>query len=207
MPPDVESTSEDTFASYAIKMWGKATGDANMEARGNLMLAIQARALSNYFLMQAGNAVQPPNFIGNKADGILFENKVDHTTYFGTNVEYIEGSVRDVIGGRADRRRIHMLPLGSHSGLTRPAGFVREEWATYFSGGRVDAVAGGWRGILYANHALVDPVSAWGFFSQPNFDMTLLDAGASLSWYLTMAATLGGVAGQAASGYNVSYSA
>jgi endo-1,3(4)-beta-glucanase len=91
IPQDIESSSEDTFASYAIKMWGRVTGDANMEARGNLMLAIQARALSNYFLMQRNNVIQPPRFIGNKADGILFENKVDHATYFGTNIEYIEG--------------------------------------------------------------------------------------------------------------------
>jgi endo-1,3(4)-beta-glucanase len=97
-----------------------------------------------------------------------------------------------------------MLPLGPHSGLTRPADFVREEWVAYFSGGRADAVTGRWRGILYANLALVDPVSAWTFFNQPNFDMTSLDAGASLSWYLTMTATLGGAAGQAASGYNSS---
>jgi glycosyl hydrolase family 81 len=33
---DLESSSEDTFASYAIKMWGKVTGDANMEARGDV---------------------------------------------------------------------------------------------------------------------------------------------------------------------------
>jgi len=33
---DQESTSEDGFASYAIKMWGKITGDANMEKRGSL---------------------------------------------------------------------------------------------------------------------------------------------------------------------------
>jgi endo-1,3(4)-beta-glucanase len=97
-----------------------------------------------------------------------------------------------------------MIPLGSHSGLTRPVEFVKEEWATYFDSGRVDAVAGAWRGILYANLAFIDPVSAWNFFSQPNFDMSLLDGGASLSWYLTLAATLGGVSGQQASGYNVS---
>src|ERR1700761_5805628 len=98
-----------------------------------------------------------------------------------------------------------MLPLAPNSGLTRPAEFVKEEWATYFDNGRADAVAGGWRGILYANLALEDPVTAWNFFSQPNFDMSLLDAGASLSWYLTMAATLGGVSGAAASGFNGSY--
>jgi len=90
---DEESSSEDTFASYAIKMWGKVSGDANMEARGNLMLAIQARSLSNYFLMESTNKNQPANFIGNKVTGILFDAKVDHTTYFGTNIEYIEGYV------------------------------------------------------------------------------------------------------------------
>jgi len=68
---DEESSSEDGFASYALKMWGRTIGDPNMEARGNLMLAIQARSFSNYFLMQTNNTVQPPRFIGNKADGIV----------------------------------------------------------------------------------------------------------------------------------------
>lgn len=57
------------------------------------MLAIQARSFDNYFLMQSTNKVQPAKFIGNKVTGILFEEKVDHTTYFGANVEYIEGYV------------------------------------------------------------------------------------------------------------------
>lgn len=110
MSADQESSSEDSFASYAIKMWGKVTGDANMEARGNLMLAIQARAFSNYFLMQSDNAAEPANFIGNKAVGITFEDKNDHTTYFGANIEYIEGyalpppspSFRKLEAGRRD---------------------------------------------------------------------------------------------------------
>jgi endo-1,3(4)-beta-glucanase len=55
------------------------------------MLAIQARSLSSYFLMEEDNTIQPAEFIGNKADGIMFEDKVDHTTYFGLNIEYIEG--------------------------------------------------------------------------------------------------------------------
>ena len=50
-----------------------------MEARGNLMLAVQKRAFSNYFLMESSNTNQPANFIGNKVTGILFENKCDHT--------------------------------------------------------------------------------------------------------------------------------
>ncbi|KAI5923546.1 glycoside hydrolase family 81 protein [Camillea tinctor] len=170
---DQESSSEDAMHSYAIKMWGKTTNDANMEARGNLMLSLTARSLSAYYLYQSTNMVQPSRFIGNKVAGILFENKCDHTTYFGASPEYVQG--------------IHMLPLLPSTRLTRPANFVREEWATYFDRGRADQVAGGWRGILYANLATVDPQAAWDVLAN-NFDRAALDGGASLTWYLAYAA-------------------
>lgn len=108
----------------------------------------------------------------------LFENKIDHTTYFGSNIEYIQG--------------IHMIPLMPFSTLSRTQEFVTEEWDCYFSDGRVDSVAGGWRGILYANLAIIDPHDSYAFFSNNSFDMSLLDGGASLTWYLTYAAALGG---------------
>jgi endo-1,3(4)-beta-glucanase len=41
--------------------------------------------------MESDNVHQPPSFIGNKVPGITFENKVDHNTYFGSNLEYIQG--------------------------------------------------------------------------------------------------------------------
>ncbi|MCJ1274857.1 hypothetical protein MMC21_002655 [Puttea exsequens] len=178
---DEESSSEDAFCSYAIKMWGHVIGDTSTEARGNLMLAIQARTLSNYFLMQSNNVNQPANFIGNKATGILFENKIDHTTYFGMNAEYIQG--------------IHMLPLSPSSAYTRPASFILEEWNTYFnhtSPYPASNIQGGWKGILYGNLACIDPRTAWQFFSQQGFYGSWLDGGASRTWYLAFAAALGG---------------
>ena len=172
---DQESTSEDTFATYALKMWGKIIRDPNMEARGNLQLAVQARSLRNYFLLESDNQNQPPQFLPNKVTGILFENKIDHTTYFGSNTEYIEG--------------IHMIPLNPSSAYTRQQKFVTEEWNTYFSGGRVDQVTGGWKGILYANLALVDPQRSYNFFADPGFN-TQLDGGASRTWYLAYSAAM-----------------
>lgn len=68
---DQESTSEDTMFAYAIKMWGKTSGDASMEARGNLMLGILSRSLNDYFLMRSNNVNQPKDFIGNKVTGIV----------------------------------------------------------------------------------------------------------------------------------------
>ncbi|CZT13426.1 related to glucan 1,3-beta-glucosidase [Rhynchosporium graminicola] len=175
---DQESSSEDSMSAYALKMWGRTIGDANLEARGNLQLAITARSLQNYYLYTSDNNVQPQNFIENKVAGILFENKVDHTTFFGTKIEFIQG--------------IHMLPLLPSSALTRTSTFVQEEWDTYFSDGRADAAEGGWKSVLYSNLALSDPKASWRFFTQPNFDASWLDGGASRTWYMAIAAGLGG---------------
>lgn len=175
------------------------------------MLAVQKRAFENYFLMETGNVNQPEHFVGNKVTGILFENKCDHVyvflllaalhlflavapkclcakvqeeadddsrTYFGANPEFIEG--------------IHMIPINPSSGYTRNQKFIKEEWATYFDNGRVDHVAGGWRGILYSNLALIDPKAAYEWFSGPNFNAQYLDNGATLTWYLALSAGLGG---------------
>lgn len=174
-----ESSSEDTMASYGLKMWGQVINDKNMEARGNLMLAIQARSLQDYYLYENSNTVLPAAFIGNKAAGILFENKIDHTTYFGANPEFIQG--------------IHMIPLMPFSSYIRTPTFVQEEWAAYFSNGSyIDTVQGGWKGILEANYAISNPSASYQFFSDPAFNSTFLDGGASQTWYLAYSAALGG---------------
>ncbi|KAF4555038.1 Glycosyl hydrolase family 81 C-terminal domain-containing protein [Elsinoe fawcettii] len=178
---DQESSSEDSLACYAIKMWGRISGDVAMEARGALMMAVQKRAVQSYYLFASDNSVQPSRFIPNKVAGILFENKLDHATYFGLNIEYIQG--------------IHMIPLFPFSPYVRSRTFVQEEWDTYFSNGRVDSIAAGWRGILYANLALIDPTTSWNWFSNRNFDVQYLDGGASLTWYRAWSAALGGSRG------------
>jgi endo-1,3(4)-beta-glucanase len=173
---DQESTSEDTFATYALMMWGKIIQDPNMKARGTLQLAVQKRSLRNYFLLESTNQNQPKQFIPNKVTGILFENKVDHTTYFGGNIEYVQG--------------IHMIPLNPSSAYTRSSNFVREEWDTYFSNGRAEDVNGGWRSILKANQALIDAQASYDFFASPDFSGEQLDGGASRTWYLAYSAAL-----------------
>lgn len=85
-----------------------------------------------------------------------------------------------------------MLPLNPSSTLTRTRTFVSQEWAKYFKD-RADKVVGGWRGILYANLAIVDSKASWRFFADPKFDNAWLDSGASRTWYLAWAAGLGGI--------------
>ncbi|RPB16446.1 glycoside hydrolase [Morchella conica CCBAS932] len=170
---DQESTSEDMNCGYAIKLWGNVVGDAKIEGRGNLMMALMKRSFNEYFLLKAGNKAHPWNFIANKVTGILFENKVDHSTYFGANIEYIQG--------------IHMIPLTPASAYYRDAQFCREEWDQWFSN-RTAGINDGWKGILYANVALFQPQSSWLFFAQEGFKNEWLDGGASRSWYLAQAA-------------------
>ena len=87
--------------------------------------------------------------------------------------------------------RIHMIPLNPSSAYIRSKKFVAEEWQSYFRDGAVapaHTVGGGWRGLLYANLAIIDPVASYRFFSQDNFDYGWLDGGASRTWYLAYAA-------------------
>jgi endo-1,3(4)-beta-glucanase len=216
-----ESTSEDAFAAYAMKMWGHVTGDPNMEARGNLQLAIMKNSFSNYFYYSPDNAVQPATFARNVVSGILFENKLDHSTFFGNRPEFVQG--------------IHMLPVSPITSYIRPNTFVAYEWATYFQSqiplsvtpdpvtGVIPAIGtygGGyncsertgmsrlincaspeWKGLLIGNIAQVDPTLAWDYFANvggamhggDGFDWRSVTGSGSRTWYLAYAAAFRGL--------------
>ncbi|CCT63298.1 related to glucan 1,3-beta-glucosidase [Fusarium fujikuroi IMI 58289] len=178
---DQESSAEDAFSTYAIKMWGKVTGDASLEARGNLQLAVTARSLQSYFLLASDNRVQPANFIGNRATGILWDRKVNHTTYFGDNIAYIQG--------------IHMLPIVPSSAYVRKPSFVRQEWDQYFAGNKSGSLSsGGFAGHIYANLAIADragAIESHAFFRNQTTDSPYL-SGLSLTWDLAYTAAFGG---------------
>ncbi|KAL6917674.1 hypothetical protein ACHAP8_000421 [Fusarium lateritium] len=179
---DQESSSEDMMSVYAMKMWGTVIKDTNMVARANLQLAVMSRAMQAYYYYTTTNTVQPKNFIGNKVAGILFENKVHHTTWFSADIEAVQG--------------IHMIPILPYSNLARTGTFVQQEWDTYFNKGRVDKFNNLWKGIIYGNYATIQPKTAWSFFTQSKFDPVWIDGGASRTWYMAYAAVvtaLGGI--------------
>lgn len=129
-----------------------------------------------YMLMSQDNTVQPSQFVPNFVTGILFMNKADYTTYFGTNIEYIHG--------------IQMIPLTPISSFIRSKSFVSAEWAAKLKS-IVGSVNSGWRGILMANLAISDTTTAWSFFTN-GFSSSWLDDGASLTWYLAFVAGMAG---------------
>ena len=87
---DEESSSEDALFAYAIKMWGRVSGDESMEARGNVMLSVLARTMQSYFLLESGNANQPGNFIGNKVTGIVSFVLLFFPFFFSFTSDYIQ---------------------------------------------------------------------------------------------------------------------
>jgi endo-1,3(4)-beta-glucanase len=124
--------------------------------------------------IRADSNVHPAQFAANRVSGILFENKVDHTTYFGNNIEFIHG--------------IHMLPVTHASAWARNTRWCEEEWKTWFDGGRAEKVQGGWRGVLFASLIAWDPERAAKFFFDQNFKREFLDGGMSLAYYRALAA-------------------
>jgi endo-1,3(4)-beta-glucanase len=205
---------------YAIKLWGHVTGDPNMEARGNLQLAIMKSSFNHYFLYDRDNQVQPASFSQNVVSGILFENKIDHATFFGGEAEYVHG--------------IHMLPISPITPYIRPSSFVAREWETYFAssiplyaepdvhtniipaiggypggwdcnsrkgtGRLINCVAPAWKSLLMGNLAELDPKLSWQYFSneggkhgEGGFDWNSLSGSGSRTWYLAYAAAFGGV--------------
>ncbi|KAG7929531.1 hypothetical protein KL925_000273 [Ogataea polymorpha] len=172
---DEESSSEDYNFVYAMKIWASVINDTNMANRADLMLAISKRAMNVYFLYTQDNTVMPSKFIGNYCSGIWFENKIAHTTYFGTNIEYIHG--------------IHMLPITPVSSLIRGPTFVKEEWENVLSS-KIGNVTDGWKGILMLNVALYDPATSYNFFSGSDFSTNYLDNGMSKTWSLAYTAAV-----------------
>jgi endo-1,3(4)-beta-glucanase len=190
-----ESTSEDAFSLYAVKLWGRVSGDASMEGRANLQLAILKRTLKHYFLMESDNENHPSNFIANKVSGIvsdldlllccskwkltitkLYENKLHHTTFFGNNIEFIHG--------------IHMLPISPISAYMRSKKFVNEEWQSFFKGNNFMPKADGWRSVLFGNQALIEPLASFRFFASEKFKSSWIGVGESRAYYLFYSSVL-----------------
>ena len=118
------------------------------------------------------NTVEPYSFIGNKVSGILYENKIAYTTFFGSpdvHPEYVHG--------------IHMMPITPASSLIRGPTYVKQEWTDQVST-FINNVDSGWTGVLKLNQALYDASTSYEFFSSDSWTDTYLDNGQSRTWAL-----------------------
>lgn len=161
---DEESSSEDYMCYYGLKLYGNVMGYKNLEDCANLVLGILNQSLNLYFYYQ-DDSIMPSRFVDNKVSGIYFENKVDHTTYFGNEERYIHG--------------IHMIPLTPISSFYRTREFVESEWDILKNQLSND----NWMSTCMLNYSLIAANEAYDFF-QNNWRDEYLDDGLSLTYCL-----------------------
>jgi endo-1,3(4)-beta-glucanase len=142
-----ESTSEAVNAWYGLYLLGLATGDVTMENVGRVLLATEIRGAQKYWQIKSGSSIYPEPFAANKVVGVLWGNKVDYATFFGSSPELIHG--------------IQMIPFTPISEALLPADWVAEEYPVV-SQALNGAIGEGWKGFIYMDHAIIDAPAAWG---------------------------------------------
>ncbi|KAF9276664.1 hypothetical protein BGZ68_009865 [Mortierella alpina] len=170
-----ESTSEDVNFYYAMSLWASVSSEPKLERLSQVMLTVARRSIHAYFLMEDNNANHPKVFVGNKVTGILYENKVDHTTFFSSRTECIQG--------------IQMIPATPVLPLIRRTTFVRQEWDDLLRP-IVGNITDGWKSVLMTNFGVLDKDAAWNFFATGNITSQPLDDGLSRTWALFYVASL-----------------
>jgi endo-1,3(4)-beta-glucanase len=149
-----ESSSEAVNAWYGVYLYGLAIGDDRIRDLGRMMLATELRATWKYWQINAGEGIYPEPYASNKVVGILWGMKVDYTTFFGANVEFIHG--------------IQMLPYTPITEELLRAEWIEEEYPVVAAGLNNPSIGEGWKGFIYMAHAVIDPVEAWNEASTLN---------------------------------------
>lgn len=165
---DQESTSEEMNFHYGMFLWGRVSGNSALEQLGKTLLKANARSIQSYYLFSRNNTVHPPAVTNNRVAGVIFENKLDYSTWFCGLPECIHG--------------IHMLPVTPAYPMFRSRRFIRDEWEDVLSNIPVfqDDPNSSWLSLLYVNLAHVNATIAMETLPiLPN-----LDAGLSRSWAL-----------------------
>ena len=142
-----ESSSEAVNAWYAVYLYGLAIGDDRIRDLGRVMLATELRSTWKYWQINTGEGIYPEPFASNKVVGILWGTKVDHSTFFGANLEFIHG--------------IQMLPFTPITEELLRAEWVQEEYPVIQPATLSPDIGEGWKGFIYMTHAVIDPVAAW----------------------------------------------
>lgn len=84
-----ESSSEAVNSYYAIHLLGVAMGNKELSNWGRMLMAMEIRSTKLYWHITSKSQIYPKNFAKNKIVGIMWSNKVDYSTWFGRNAEFI----------------------------------------------------------------------------------------------------------------------
>ncbi|KAI9301637.1 endo-1,3(4)-beta-glucanase, partial [Cunninghamella echinulata] len=165
---DQESVSESVNFFWGTKLWYSITKNKKLLSLVNMQLSIMKKTTYEYFWMLDSNKNRPSDFIKHKVTGILFEQKLDYTTYFGRNIEFIHGI-----------QQIPMTPIMID--YFKTSAFAREEWDQVLSK-VAPTLRTSWAGILYLNYVLINSSDAYEILKS-----TRMDDGQTRSYSLYLA--------------------
>jgi len=110
-----------------------------------MLLATELRAALTYWQIDDESKIYPAPFADNRIAAVIWDTKVDHSTWFGSNTEFIFG--------------IEIMPVTPITELLLRPSWVesaRDKWSTAI------AEAGDqWRAFLIMAEGVLDPEAAW----------------------------------------------
>ncbi len=140
-----ESTSEAVHAWYATYLYGLVTENEDLVQLSRVLLAMEIDATEVYWQVDDTEDIYPAPFSDYHCVGVLWGTKVDATTFFGANAEFVYG--------------IQIVPVTPISEVLLDPVWIEDAWPQMAT-----AAAGasqGWRGLLTMAHAQIDPAAAW----------------------------------------------
>jgi endo-1,3(4)-beta-glucanase len=140
-----ESTSEAVNAWYGLYLYGLALGDRNLANVGRVLLATEIRSTQKYWHIRKNSPIYDEPFAANTTVGILWSTKAQYATFFCGAEECIHG--------------IQMLPFTPITEALLEPAWVAEEYP-YIFGKLTPQSSESWKGLIYLDHAILDPAAA-----------------------------------------------
>jgi len=143
-----ESTSEAVNAYYAVYLFGVAMHLPQLKEFGRVLLATEIRSAQKYWQI-TDETIYDHEFCKNKVVGMLWSNKVDYSTWFGQNIEFMHC--------------IQMLPFNPISEeLLRRLWISKDYEVLKEALDRPDPpIAEGWKGFIFMALAIISQDTAW----------------------------------------------
>lgn len=148
-----ESSSEAIHAYYAVALLGQVLGRSDLTDLGVALFNLEIISTQNYWhIPNPSTSIYPPPFSQNATVGIVWSGKVDYSTWFGSNLEYIHC--------------IQMLPFTPISELVFTPNWIRSVMDLIGNLKDSPVCESGWRGFIWMAIGVLDKEAAWKGFSE-----------------------------------------
>jgi len=141
---DQESTAEAVNAYYAIALMGLALKNDLIKNVGRVLLATEIRSTHKYWHTLPAT-IYPSVFAANSIVGIVWSDKADYATFFGSDPAYIHC--------------IQMIPFTPVSEDLLPATWVNLEYPILAP--RLGLVIPEWQAYILQDWAIINKDAAW----------------------------------------------